>query len=997
MRTFWLVIIFGIWSALTFYTGFKKPVLAAVCCASDGTCPGGTTCSNCPANMSCACPGYGTCIDPNAIPTTSCSTYGQQCGANGVQSACCSGYICNANTCQPIPTSTPVPAGVTPISTAPAVTSCSGWCTNAGDTCQAHGLPTASGTCSNGGQCCGTTTVVQSCGTGCCDSTPVSYMNLTCLTNTSQLRLDWQPSVDTYSCISHGVSLVHSPDWWDPFYSQNFAASASTTTLSITNTSAYQDYTVSTSGTQTGTNISWAAWYNPITSKNSSQNGDRSFSCTDRMGRVIDKSNKGIPGVLLDIYKCSTSGYCGQSGTLVTTETTDSSGYYYVPYGSVFPGAIATRHAQDAINYGWVETSYAVFPHDTTWGLVTPSGGTSYSDQNTKYSGGSSDCAYPSSMAAHPYSGLCNFTATVSPPTFTDLTINNVNGTTSQATSGVLLDGALVNPENVSGVGVSVNQICDSSFANQTNNSRDVSFRINVSDATKWQDIQKVALRMSNGGNSLTVWMNNVGAGQTSPGALTLTIDPASTTSMASNVSFYGNNNPPIINALSSTSVMAVIPLRFTKSFPSALYNLQVYAIDTNGILIPGSTSGWVDSGREFKVWNCGVATQGTIYDASGSNSLDVQACAASAFTTVYTNPHNLANTLDFAWTANLATIVPATITNNALYATNSPLTWGQSFQPTFNTNFDLPGPIGRVNGGQACIGTGPINLAAKDGSGAYLVNPYANLPTLQLDFAGIRNQDSWYQVVGGGVQSDRTLYNAVPVTCSVSNSTTPGSCIPAVSISSTGNLNSGLVAGKSGITNTNGCSSSQCFNGYPDPERNWSINGTNISTVPIMDYNKLISQLYFQSGIGTTMIFDSNPSANTLAWQTISGDTNQVVFVDTKGQGLLINANLVLPANDYIVIIVNGNVTIDPSVSRLDGIYISTGAIGAAGQSPTDNQLVINGSLFGKTLSFTRSYTTASLNNTQPAVKINYQPGYMVLLPQKVFRNIGAWSQGAQ
>ncbi len=430
----------------------------------------------------------------------------------------------------------------------------------------------------------------------------------------------------------------------------------------------------------------------------------------------------------------------------------------------------------------------------------------------------------------------------------------------------------------------------------------------------------------------------------------------------------------------------------------------------------PLTADGWVDANRTFKSWSCAVAVSGDVYDASAYSFTDLTSCLSSIYTptNLYSQNPSMFKTLD--WQQNgTSSNTSTTISNISHYVVNVGLTWGYQYLPLFNADSDMPGLNQHMrvsdtgtNGAPSPVTNlcwassfSPSILDLRGAVGSqFVVNPYADNPSAQVDFAGIRNQDPWFQAVGGGIQSDGVLHSAVPVTCSVSNASTPGSCLPALSISSAGNLDSGVVTGKSGITNTNGCATNQCFNGYPSPDRNWSVAGANVSTVASVDYNKLINQLYYQSGIGSTMIFNSNPSANTNAWQTIIADPNyahQVLFIDTLGQGLTISSDLTLPANSYSVMVVNGDITVDPSVSRLDGILVSTGTIAIGGKAPTDNQLVINGSLFGKTLSFTRSYTTASLNNTQPAVKINYQPGYMILLPQKVFRNVGAWSQGAQ
>ncbi|MDD5416057.1 MAG: PA14 domain-containing protein [Candidatus Daviesbacteria bacterium] len=125
------------------------------------------------------------------------------------------------------------------------------------------------------------------------------------------------------------------------------------------------------------------------------------------------------------------------------------------------------------------------------------------------------------------------------------------------------------------------------------------------------------------------------------------------------------------------------------------------------------------------------------------------------------------------------------------------------------------------------------------------------------------------------------------------------------------------------------------------------------------------------------------------------------IIFIDGN---LSINTNLThTSSNAGLVLAVKGDVTVNPSVTRIDAVIISSGKIYTAGSgcnhgSPvTANQLVINGSLISldsnKNIEFCR--TLGSNNNTtKPAELINNQPKYLVILRNLFSQTYQKWEE---
>jgi len=106
-----------------------------------------------------------------------------------------------------------------------------------------------------------------------------------------------------------------------------------------------------------------------------------------------------------------------------------------------------------------------------------------------------------------------------------------------------------------------------------------------------------------------------------------------------------------------------------------------------------------------------------------------------------------------------------------------------------------------------------------------------------------------------------------------------------------------------------------------------------------------------------------------------------------------MINSDIVVAANNYLMVVVSGSITIDPTVTRVDGIYVANGAISATGTS--NSQLVINGILYSlNNIRLARSFTVKSDNNTTPAVVVNFRPNLIFALPGRLNKILSNWNE---
>lgn len=448
------------------------------------------------------------------------------------------------------------------------------------------------------------------------------------------------------------------------------------------------------------------------------------------------------------------------------------------------------------------------------------------------------------------------------------------------------------------------NQICQSIFKQDTVNPNGVQFVVTGADTQGIGDIGTMQVRLKN--------ISNI-----------YTFDPVASINGVATISVDLNASGVI----------------------DGTYNIEVLINDIGGIL----NSGWIDTGRDFKNWNCEVAVSGGFYEGS-----------SEIFCPNYGT--NLATNINFTSlsftspTSGLSSSM--TVSGDVTYTDGSnPLIWGTTgYQTIFNSSLSVTDKslrlidlgIGTTN----CSSTLNFNLDSN------IVDPYVDNPQIRADFSGTVSQNGWFQTVDGGVLSKTNISNFVPTTCGASSN----GCVEATSIR-------GLVAAPSinGFANVD----------YSSPD-NWYSNQDLISRINFFEKYKKIT------GVGTTLIEgdlnDSSIINNTDGLLMVNGDVN-------------ITQNKITSVGNFSMIVASGDIIIDPSVSQFDGILVASN-IDIGGSSAA--QLTINGSLYGTDqISITRSYIDKMDNNDSPAVLVRFRPDFIFNMPSSMAKNVVEWRWG--
>ena len=389
-------------------------------------------------------------------------------------------------------------------------------------------------------------------------------------------------------------------------------------------------------------------------------------------------------------------------------------------------------------------------------------------------------------------------------------------------------------------------------------------------------------------------------------------------------------NTSPVaaVNGVSNFSVD-------TTTFTPGTYNVEVLIDDVH---TPPGNRGWIDTGRDFRVWDCLVNVSGTIYDGS---EVPISCSANSGYT--ITIPSDL--NFDLRYT--LGSNSPRNMTVNSPNFnsdTNNRLYWNSAvdYQPLL---INFPG----TNPTQAKINNACYNTAALDPK---IADPYSANPSLSIQYSSILDQEAWYRATSGAIVNKGVITNYIPGTC-----TTP-ECRTI-----TGDI----------ILSTSRASLSPYDKSVPD---NLVYDNREVNLKPY-SYDSLKRQYFSVKGFGTTV-----PASAT--WSEIPTKTG-IIFV---------NGNLTIDANiattDLVMIITKGDITVNPNVTRIDGVLMGNNII-ISGKSAS--QLVINGSIYGiQSVVLNRSFDPKNLNNKTPAVEVKYNPSLIFKLPPKMIQTISQW-----
>jgi len=515
------------------------------------------------------------------------------------------------------------------------------------------------------------------------------------------------------------------------------------------------------------------------------------------------------------------------------------------------------------------------------------------------------------------------------PPEFVILNIRNVND--------VLVSALDVYGNPVAGDAGGRNHVCQTEFSS-TSQPRVVDFRVNLSDVDGGGTIRNVNLALLYGSNTYLILTAN-----------NLDTTPVYSIS-GSNASWYGSAS----RLVNGNNLMIRFPVQFSSDFNPNLYDLRVSATDATGLSFNN-----IDAGRDFKVWNCRVPIYGSMYDTSS-----VASAVCPNFGSVLTNSDVNFTDLNYVY----GTIQKLMSVTSPAYSSDYPiydnsLEWGVSYIPFFNNDLNLTNPVMRLNNGwnrttqtgtTVCPG-GSITISDSN------MDAYQSILVANVDFGAVANQDPWWQGRGVSILGRTSVRSDVPVTCT-------GSCVAALNIDNTDRDDNGVVMSSS-LSSTAGAWGSN---------NNWYKNGYS-QIIKTLDYTTMFNSLNGKVGVRTAVDWTTNPTG------VRGGGGTGVVFVDGP---LTIDANHSVVVGNFLMVVVRGNIIVNPNVTTLEGAYVATGNISITGTNIS--ALNINGMIYaGGNISIDRTLGTGSENNLNPAVRVNIRPDLIFNAPSYMFERL--------
>ena len=126
----------------------------------------------------------------------------------------------------------------------------------------------------------------------------------------------------------------------------------------------------------------------------------------------------------------------------------------------------------------------------------------------------------------------------------------------------------------------------------------------------------------------------------------------------------------------------------------------------------------------------------------------------------------------------------------------------------------------------------------------------------------------------------------------------------------------------------------------------------------------------------------------------TIPGDRKEVLFVNGD---VKINGNIVVDPGGFLSIIVHGNITVDPSVTTVQGIIIAANQDHTATFSTEigSDQLVVTGSVIADNFSLLRDLGS-TINSTTPAEQFIFNPELLFTMPDAMKEIPYIWQEVA-
>lgn len=497
--------------------------------------------------------------------------------------------------------------------------------------------------------------------------------------------------------------------------------------------------------------------------------------------------------------------------------------------------------------------------------------------------------------------------------------------------------------------------ICDSDFwIDSVNAPHQAYFKVKIDHSESAQKIDVIALgfnHVENGEVVYDLWLPVIGLSENSgsgPGILSVQeeeSDKVEVMSITEDLSESPNE---------TTRTMTYL-ITYDDDFPINLNNIWVAAMDDVGRTL------WTYTDASFKFWDCNVDFEGKLYDDSEME--EDLTCPTNGWETEATDTVNF-NSLYFD---NIGVTVVANIIDNNSFS-GSGLMWSKTYSSNFNSdiNCDITSVVARSIdigsvGTTSCM-EGSIIDTTEDNDllvPKYTIDPFVDDPRVQLDYSIAQFADPWYQISGGDLRALGNIGNYVRS--------------PMQMVVDSGGNDAGWIA--AGGSFSAGNNDNYSASGWMT-ENQSGIFGTRFG------YDYLYSELKLKKGIGTTAV----------NWSGI-GDTG-VYFID--GNLTIDSNNMALAAGGYRVIVVDGDINIDAAVSNLYGVFIADGNINVTGNSATDAQLIIKGMMYSKgNIVMSRGFDTTSLNNSQAATVIDFDPNLIFNMPPAVFKVMSDWRQG--
>lgn len=402
---------------------------------------------------------------------------------------------------------------------------------------------------------------------------------------------------------------------------------------------------------------------------------------------------------------------------------------------------------------------------------------------------------------------------------------------------------------------------------------------------------------------------------------------------LGSNV--YG---PPTLVSQSGNDV--IVDFAFTSSsvVPSGLNLMEVFVADNHG-----ADNDWENKSRSFKFWNCQVPVSGGLYDGSKGGYICPNFGNSPAVKANFTSLYFKENSVDSGVETDVTTSAATYSSKSGQY-----FVWGSNKMYSAQFNTDLAADMNTIDT--------RLNNSCSQDMGSFgiesVVDPYVAIPSLTADFLATIDQDAWFQTVNGGILGKMSVTGRVPVTCKLP------SCSPGMSINA-------LVAAPT-INNTTDVPYS-----YPN---NWY---TRFALIPEINYYEKYNTLGVGEKINEDLI-------------DLSDYNEGLVLVDGN---ININQDKTISTGGFLMLVASGDITIDPNVTRFDGILVGKN-INIGGTN--SEQLIINGSLYGQNqVNISRSYVDKRSNNISPAVEVNFRPDFIFKIPNEISNKVTNWKWG--